>query len=59
MKKVQEFRRIFETTGAIETAHDFIARDITQAKTELEKTKPSEAREMLYWFTDMLLHRTY
>lgn len=59
MRKVREFRRIFEETGAIKTARDFVARDIEQAKKELEKTKPSEAREMLYWFTDMLLHRTY
>jgi geranylgeranyl diphosphate synthase type II len=56
---VREFRRIFETTGAIEAARDFVGRDIAQAKKELETMKPSPARDMLYWFTDMLLHRTY
>jgi len=57
--KLREFRRILDTTGAIRAAGDFVASDIAQAKQELEKMKPSSARDMLYWFTDMLLHRTY
>ena len=57
--KIREFRRIFDTTGAIEAAGNFVARDIAQAKSGLDKLKPSSARDMLYWFTDMLLHRTY
>ena len=57
--KVRQFRRIFDTTGAIEAARVFVQHDIAQAKMELEKLKPSAARDMLYWFTDMLLHRTY
>jgi len=57
--KLREFRRIFDTTGAIAAAGNFVARDIAQANRELDKLKPSAARDMLYWFTDMLLHRTY
>ncbi len=57
--KLKEFRRIFHETGAIESAKDFVSRDIAQAKLELEAFRPSQARDMLAWFTDMLLNRTY
>jgi len=57
--KIREFRRIYETSGAIDAARDFVGRDIVQAKGELQKLRPSAARDMLSWFTDMLLHRKY
>jgi len=57
--KVKEFRRIFDETGAIEAARSFVKQDIAQAKLELEKLHLSQPREMLSWFTDMLLNRTY
>lgn len=56
---VKEFRRILETSGAIGEAERRIKSDIDQAKAQLNTLKPSPAREMLFWFTDMLLHRKY
>lgn len=58
-RKLQEFRRIFRETGALDSAHAWITRDLSEAKRELEYLPRSPAREMLDWFTDMLLHRTH
>ncbi|HXG38639.1 MAG TPA: polyprenyl synthetase family protein [Bacteroidota bacterium] len=58
-RKLQEFRRIFRETGALDSAHAWITRDLSEAKRELEYLPRSSAREMLDWFTDMLLHRTH
>lgn len=52
-------RRIFHDTGAIDSAGRRIEADIGEAKGHLQKLKPSEARDMLFWFTDMLLKRSY
>lgn len=56
---VRECRRIFEETGAIEAADRRIRADIEDAKRHLGRLKPSDARAMLFWFTDMLLNRSY
>ncbi len=58
-RRVEEFRRIYHETGAIDAARRQIARDIEQAKHELHRLSASDARAMLAWFTDMLMHRTY
>ncbi|MEX2116414.1 MAG: polyprenyl synthetase family protein [Bacteroidota bacterium] len=58
-KMIGEFKRIFQKTGAIEAAGARIRSDIDEAKQQLGSLKPSPARDMLFWFTDMLLHRTY
>ncbi len=58
-KQFAEFRRIYEETGALESARRHIEQDIVQAKEQLGRLKPSDARAMLQWFTDMLYHRTY
>ena len=58
-KKLREFRRIYEESGAITKAKNAVHADIREAKQELDRLKPSPAREMLFWFTDMLLNRTY
>lgn len=58
-KQLKEFRRIYEETGALDTARRHIEQDIAQAKGELDGLKPTDARAMLLWFTDMLYHRTY
>jgi geranylgeranyl diphosphate synthase type II len=58
-RTLREFRRIFRETGALDSAHAWITRDLSRAKRELECLPPSSAREMLSWFTDMLLHRTH
>jgi geranylgeranyl diphosphate synthase type II len=58
-RHVKHFQRIYRESGAIDAAHTRIARDIAYAKRELERLPESEARAMLSWFADMLLHRTY
>lgn len=58
-RKLREFRRIYEETGAIARARDTVHADIRQAKEELDRLKSSPARQMLFWFTDMLLNRRY
>jgi geranylgeranyl diphosphate synthase type II len=58
-KRVKEFQRIYRETGAMDSAQKKIARDIADAKLELRYLPDSNARRMLYWFTEMLLHRTY
>lgn len=58
-RKIKEFQRIYDETGAIESAKTWVARDLAVAQRELDHLPKSPAREMLYWFTDMLLHRTY
>lgn len=56
---VREFKRILESSGAIDAAQKHIREDIGAAKRHLEGLRASPAREMLFWFTDMLLHRQY
>lgn len=58
-KNIKEFQRIYSETGAIQAARDHIENDIVQAKRVLNVLPESTAREMLLWFSDMLLHRTY
>ncbi|MGH2568344.1 MAG: polyprenyl synthetase family protein [Bacteroidota bacterium] len=58
-KKIKEFQRIYRETGAIESARTWVAHDLAEAKRELDNLRKSTATDMLHWFTDMLLHRTY
>ncbi|MGB2867234.1 MAG: polyprenyl synthetase family protein [Bacteroidota bacterium] len=58
-KKIKEFRRIYEESGAIASAREHIEEDIAKAKEELRALPSSRAQSMLMWFTDMLLNRTY
>ncbi|MCI0707800.1 MAG: polyprenyl synthetase family protein [Ignavibacteriae bacterium] len=57
--KVKDFQRIYRETGAIDAARERIAHDLAEAKRELRHLRRTPAREMLQWFTYMLLHRTY
>jgi len=56
---VPEYRRIYQQTGAIEAARRRTGHEIAQAKKELRRLPASDARAMLVWLTDMLLHRTF
>ncbi len=58
-KNIKAFQRIYSETGAIQAARDHIESDIAQAKRVLNALPENSAREMLVWFSDMLLHRTY
>jgi geranylgeranyl diphosphate synthase type II len=59
LRKVGAFRRIYEETGAIDSAKKRIKDDIAEAKNQLSKLPASAARETLRWLTDKLLNRTY
>jgi geranylgeranyl diphosphate synthase, type II len=58
-KQVPLFRKIYEETGAIDSAKKRIENDITEAKNQLVALSASPARETLRWMTEKLLHRTY
>jgi len=58
-REVKEFRNIYEETGAIRSARQRIAEDIRGAQKDILRLPATEARGMLAWLTDMLLHRTY
>jgi len=58
-KQVPLFRRIYEETGAIDSAKKRIEIDITEAKNQLVVLPASTARETLRWMTEKLLNRTY
>jgi len=58
-KQVTAFRRIYEETGAIDSAKKRIEEDITEAKNQLSTLPVSKARETLRWLTDKLHNRTY
>ncbi len=57
--KIKAFRRIYEETGAIDSAKKRIESDISEAKNQLSSLRNSPACETLLWLTDKLLHRTY
>lgn len=58
-REVPAYRHIYYRTGAVSAARRFVERDIASAKSELQRLPASNARTMLVWLTDMLLHRTY
>lgn len=58
-RMVDEVRRIYAETGALERARARVGQDIAEANQKLARLKDTQARAMLYWFSDMLLHRTY
>jgi geranylgeranyl diphosphate synthase, type II len=58
-RQVSLFRKIYEETGAIDSAKKRIETDITEAKNQLAALPASTARETLLWMTEKLLNRTY
>jgi geranylgeranyl diphosphate synthase type II len=58
-KQVATYRRIYEETGAIDSAKKRIESDIIEARNQLSTLRTSPARESLQWLTDKLLNRTY
>jgi geranylgeranyl pyrophosphate synthase len=58
-KQVPVFRRIYEETGAIDSAKKRIENDIAEAKNQLSTLPASAARETLRWMTDKLLNRKF
>lgn len=58
-KHVPLVKGIYERTGVIETAKQWIDRDIRQASLHLQKLRDTPARTMLFWFADMVLNRNH
>ena len=52
-------REIYERTGALTAAKTTIEGDIAKATSLLQKLPETPARAMLYWLSDMLLHRHF
>lgn len=57
--QIAAYKKIYEECGAIDSAKSHIMKDIEAAKTELRKLPDNRGREMLFWLTEKLLHRTY
>ena len=58
-KQISSFRRIYEETGAIDSAKKRIENDIAEAKNQISTLPASAARETLRWMTDKLLNRKF
>lgn len=58
-KNIPVVKEIYERLGIIELAKQSIERDIRQANVQLEKLRDTTARDMLYWFSDMVLNRQF
>ncbi|MDE3056830.1 MAG: polyprenyl synthetase family protein [Bacteroidota bacterium] len=57
--RVDDVREIYRRYGIIEEARQLIARDTENANRHLHVLRSSDARAMLYGFSDMLLKRNY
>ena len=58
-KNIPLVRGIYEKYGVLELAKQSIDKDIRQANLQLEKLRDTPAREMLLWFSTMLLNRQF
>lgn len=58
-KNIPAVKEIYERYGIIDLAKQSIDRDIHQANLQLEKLRDTPAREMLFWFSDMVLNRQF
>ena len=52
-------KKIYERLGVIETAQQWIDRDIRQANLQLQKLRDTPARTMLFRYSEMVLHRQF
>lgn len=57
--EVQEFREVFDRTGALEAARIRIEKDIRLAQKAVQVLRPSRDRDMLVWLADLLKVRTH
>ncbi|HTR80483.1 MAG TPA: polyprenyl synthetase family protein [Bacteroidota bacterium] len=58
-KAVAKVKEIYERCGVIELTKKAIAHNIARANARLREIRKSEAREMLFWFSEMLLNRNF
>ncbi|MCX6137356.1 MAG: polyprenyl synthetase family protein [Ignavibacteriales bacterium] len=58
-RNVPAVRAIYERHGVLASAQKEVAQSIARADRELKILKPGPAREMLYWFSEMLANRNF
>jgi geranylgeranyl diphosphate synthase type II len=58
-KLIPVVKEIYERLGVIQTAKQWIDRDIRQATLQLMKLRDTQARTMLFRFSDMVLNRQF
>jgi len=58
-KNIPAVREIYERCGVIQMAKQTIAKNIDGANKQLSLLAKSNARDMLYWFSHMLLNRNF
>jgi len=58
-RNIPVIRDIYERSGAIDIAKKAVALNITRASLQLAHLKRSNARDMLAWFSEMLLNRHF
>lgn len=58
-KLIPAVKEIYERLGVIQTAKQWIDRDIRQATLQLMKLRDTQARTMLFRFSDMVLNRQF
>jgi hypothetical protein len=58
-RNIPAVRDIYERWGVIDMAKKAVAQNIQRASLQLAHLKRTGAREMLAWFSEMLLHRNF
>ena len=58
-KHIPVIKEIYERLEVIDTAKQWIDKDIKQANLQLLKLRDTQTRSMLYWFSDMVLNRQF
>ena len=58
-RNVPAVRKIYEHYGVLASAQKMVAQSIARADKELKILRPGQAREMLYWFSEMLANRNF
>jgi len=58
-KEIDKYRKIYEDTGAINSAKERIQEDLETAKERLFILPETPARQMLIWLTEKVLNRSY
>ncbi len=58
-KNIPLIRDVYERCGVVELAKQTIAKNIVGANKQLSRLKKSGARDMLFWFSEMLLNRNF
>ncbi|MGA9406145.1 MAG: polyprenyl synthetase family protein [Bacteroidota bacterium] len=58
-ENIPRVRKIYERCGVIDLAKQTITKNIVEANAQLSRLRKSRARDMLFWFSQMLLNRNF